>query len=121
MTYTMAADVYVGDVSSQVYEFIYQPRPCVFLNATGMDQTGNPDFAFWRFGEVVSEPAAIGPAITRALAGHGEFAEAQRSGALAALGPRDTNPAARAAHIIGDIMETLPKNEPACLADVPQA
>ena len=28
MTYTRAADIYLGDVSSQVYEFIAEPRPC---------------------------------------------------------------------------------------------
>jgi len=29
MTYTRLADVYLGDVSSQVYEFLREPRPCL--------------------------------------------------------------------------------------------
>lgn len=105
MTYTLAADVYLGDVSSQVYEFVHRPRPCVFLNATGRDQTGNPDFAFWRFGEVVNEPDQVGVAVARAKGRHAGFAEAQRTGALEALGPPDADPAARAAQIIGAIVE----------------
>jgi len=104
MTYTLAADIYVGDVSSQAYEFIHQPRPCVFLNATGRDQTNNRDFAHWRFGEVVSEPNKIGAAITRAASRHVEFAETQRTEALRALGGLEGSPAVRAAQIVGDIV-----------------
>src|SRR3546814_8277328 len=37
MTYTLAADIYLGDVSSQVYEFMLQPRPYLFLDAEGVD------------------------------------------------------------------------------------
>src|SRR5690606_36439804 len=33
MSYTLGADIYVGDVSSQVYEFLVRPRPCLFINA----------------------------------------------------------------------------------------
>jgi len=32
MSYTTSADAYLGDVSSQVYEFLLTPRPCIFLN-----------------------------------------------------------------------------------------
>src|SRR3546814_14155415 len=35
MTYTRSADIYVGDVSSQVYEFIYEPdRKSTRLNSS---------------------------------------------------------------------------------------
>lgn len=54
MTYTDAADIYLGDASSQVYEFIRRPRPCIFLNPRGLSWQGNPDFAHWRAGQVVS-------------------------------------------------------------------
>jgi hypothetical protein len=51
MTYTRAADIYLGDVSSQVYEFTYyRRRPCVFLNPNGYDQA---QMNFWRFGPVL--------------------------------------------------------------------
>ncbi len=40
MTYTQAADIYLGDASSQVYEFLYRPRPCLFLNSHGCKVAG---------------------------------------------------------------------------------
>ncbi|HEX2812635.1 MAG TPA: hypothetical protein VHO04_08125 [Sphingopyxis sp.] len=54
MTYTDAADIYLGDASSQVYEFIRRPRPCFFLNPRGLAWQGNPDFAHWRAGTVLT-------------------------------------------------------------------
>ncbi|MBL8554140.1 MAG: glycerophosphotransferase [Phenylobacterium sp.] len=52
MTYPRAADVYLGDVSSQVYEFIETPRPCAFLDAgQGLDP-GDPNAAHVRLGPV---------------------------------------------------------------------
>ena len=53
MTYTDAADIYIGDASSQVYEFIRRPRPCFFLNSRGHAWQDNPDFAHWRAGHVL--------------------------------------------------------------------
>ena len=53
MTYTDAADIYIGDASSQVYEFIRRPRPCFFLNPRNHVWQGNPDFAHWRAGHVL--------------------------------------------------------------------
>lgn len=53
MTYTDAADIYLGDASSQVYEFLRRPRPCVFLNPRGHAWRGNQDFAHWQAGPVV--------------------------------------------------------------------
>jgi len=52
MDYTRAASIYLGDVSSQVYEFIRTPRPCVFLNGAGVDWRGNEHFTHWRLGDV---------------------------------------------------------------------
>lgn len=53
MSYTDAADIYIGDASSQVYEFIRRPRPCLFLNPRRLAWRGNPDFGHWRTGDVV--------------------------------------------------------------------
>lgn len=102
MTYTQAADVYLGDVSSQVYEFAATPRPCVFLDAHGAQWQGNPDYLMWRMGEVVSKPERILPALLEAGTRHQEFRDLQRMLVEAALG--DTGPQApeRAARIILD-------------------
>lgn len=55
MTYTQAADIYLGDVSSQVYEFIRRPRPCIFLNPRRMAWQGDERYANWNFGTVINE------------------------------------------------------------------
>ena len=86
MSYTRAADLYIGDVSSQIYEYLVTPKPCLFLDAHGVNWRGNPDYAMWGFGEVCASVdgamAAIGTAATR----HGEFAEIQRAAVADALG-----------------------------------
>ncbi len=56
MTYTRSADIYVGDVSSQVYEFLKQPRPCFFLDAA---RQGSEAYGFWQNGPVFSEAAPL--------------------------------------------------------------
>jgi len=55
MTYTKMADIYLGDVSSQVYEFIgYKNRPCIFLNPNQEKWINNENFRMWNMGDVVS-------------------------------------------------------------------
>lgn len=66
MSYTMAADIYLGDASSQIYEFLLRPRPCIFLNSHGIAWEGNPNFAHWQAGEVISHPAELNAALARA-------------------------------------------------------
>ncbi|WP_242123555.1 hypothetical protein [Sphingobium sp. Sx8-8] len=66
MSYTMAADIYLGDASSQVYEFLLQPRPCIFLNSHGIEWRGDPNFAHWQAGEVITHPDQLGEALDRA-------------------------------------------------------
>ena len=66
MTYTLAADIYLGDVSSQVYEFIHQPRPCIFLNSHAVDWQDDPNYAHWQLGEVIDAPDQLPAALGRA-------------------------------------------------------
>lgn len=56
MTYTRSADIYVGDVSSQVYEFLRRPRPCFFLDAA---RQGPGAYGFWKTGPVFQEVAPL--------------------------------------------------------------
>ena len=79
MAYTRRADLYIGDVSSQVYEFLLRPRPCVFLNPHGFAWEQDPNFAHWRAGPVIQSAAELGPAIEAARTGHaGRYAPIQR-------------------------------------------
>jgi hypothetical protein len=60
MSYTLSADAYIGDVSSQVYEFLYRPRPCYFLDVhSGNPADGPPAYDFWRNGAVVESASAL--------------------------------------------------------------
>ncbi len=68
MSYLNAADIYLGDASSQIYEFIRRPRPCVFLNAHDADYTNDPSYASWRFGPVVHDVADLDAALHLARA-----------------------------------------------------
>jgi hypothetical protein len=70
MTYTRAADVYLGDVSSQVYEFLREPRPCLFLNAHGVDYRDDPNFAHWQAGPVLESVGDLDAQIDHAIASH---------------------------------------------------
>ncbi len=77
MSYTLAADLYIGDVSSQVYEYLVCPRPCLFVNGHGADWRGNPDYAMWRFGPVIEPVDDLGAALDHAFASWPAFREAQ--------------------------------------------
>lgn len=68
MTYTSRADIYLGDVSSQFYEFIARPRPCVFLDPHDVDWKNDPNFAQWTAGPVIGDVADLGPALADARA-----------------------------------------------------
>ena len=79
MSYIRAADLYLGDVSSQVYEFLEEPRPCIFLNAHGVPWQDNPFYLHWTLGQVVErvEPG-LGEALAAAFASHPSFLPRQR-------------------------------------------
>lgn len=78
MTYMRAADIYLGDVSSQVYEFLVKPRPCIFLNGHQVAWQRNPYYVHWRLGQVVDSIPGLGEALERAFLTHPQFAEGQR-------------------------------------------
>jgi hypothetical protein len=54
MTYVLNSDIYLGDVSSQIYEFIITPRPCIFFNPTNVDYKNDYNFRFWQCGNVIN-------------------------------------------------------------------
>ncbi|MHB9879441.1 glycosyl transferase [Pacificimonas sp. ICDLI1SI03] len=86
MSYTRAADLYLGDVSSQVYEFIAEPRPCVFLNDGAAIWQDNHDYLHWTMGEVITRDDDLRQAVDAAFLNHGAFASRQEAAVKAALG-----------------------------------
>lgn len=103
-SYTAAADLYLGDTSSQVVEFMARPRPCVFLNSHGVDWVGREEYALWTCGEVVNSLDAMQPALDRAASRHSEFVAAQAALIQGWLG--DTSGAA-ASRIVEHILEAI--------------
>lgn len=107
MRYTMAADVYLGDASSQVYEFLLRPRPCIFFNSHGIDWKGNPNFTHWQAGEVISDPTELETALDRADSLHRQHYRAVQAKMFAESFDLDGRPSSeRAAQVIIALVES---------------
>lgn len=103
-TYLWSSDIYVGDSSSQVYEFLAQPRPCVFLNAHRADWRNDPNYAHWHLGDVIEEPSQLMDAVRAAPARHHLYLERQRAARRATLGEPGGSASVRAANAIADFL-----------------
>lgn len=79
MSYSEAASVYIGDISSQVYEFVRRPRPCIFLNLNRIAWRGDDHYSHWRMGQVIEDLAELAPALARADALQPGFEPVQRA------------------------------------------
>jgi CDP-glycerol glycerophosphotransferase (TagB/SpsB family) len=100
MSYVVAADIYLGDVSSQVYEFLAAPRPCVFVDAHGVAWQGDPSYAFWSLGDVC-RPAEVMATLAVAAERHATYVERQRAAVAASFGQSDGAARRAAEHILG--------------------
>ncbi len=80
-TYTREADVYIGDVSSQVYEFLYFAlKPVIFINAFNSGSwEDNPSLQMWKMGIVVNEISGLPEALVNARLSHARFIGVQRA------------------------------------------
>jgi len=109
MTYILAADIYLGDVSSQIYEFLYKPRPCIYLNGHRVDWKSNPYYVHWKLGQVVDEVrTGLRPALERAFTSHDRFLPGQRDAFDYTFHTEpDTTAAQRGADIIAGFLDSL--------------
>lgn len=112
MTYTRAADIYIGDVSSQIYEFLATPRPCIFINAHAVTWQGDSNYRMWELGEVVQGSGEIVQALDHAQELHADYAIRQQDTVRETLGDLSFDAAQRAADIIIDLMESRIKPSP---------
>lgn len=114
MTHTSLGDLYLGDVSSQVYEFLRRPRPCLFIDAHGIDWAEDENYGHWRFGEVISDTANLIAAVDRAFAQHPRFVFAQTEGMMHTFAPEGGAACAgRAiASYLGRMSDALPRTRP---------
>jgi hypothetical protein len=100
MTYTELADIYLGDVSSQVYEFLRRPRPCVFLNPHNLDWRSDENYGHWRLGLVVDSARGIVDAVRSARATHATYRLVQERAFARTFDRRAEPPSERAARAI---------------------
>ena len=115
MTYTAAADIYLGDVSSQVYEFLRYSRPCLFIDSHETDWRGDKNYAHWQAGEVIPDADHLGAALNRAVAGHDRYRPVQRELFQRSFELTAERSALRAARAV---MNVLAPSEPATLPQV---
>lgn len=99
-SYQRAADLYLGDTSSQVIEFLARPRPCVFLNNKQVQWRARPDYAMWQAGEVLEQPDGLVAALERAITRHGDYLAAQKQLVCEWLGDTSGAPERIAGHIL---------------------
>lgn len=105
MSYLQAADIYLGDASSQVYEFIREPRPCVFVNPRGLRWQDDANFAHWRAGPVIDGVDRLDEALSRTVADHASlYAPVQRELVDYTFDMADEPAAQRAARCISTLL-----------------
>lgn len=104
MTYTRAADIYLGDVSSLVYEFLIEPRPCIFCNPAGADWRDNDNFRFWRTGAVIDTFDDLPAALETARSEPQRYRVEQEEAFQEAFDLTDTPSAVRAAEAIAGFL-----------------
>lgn len=79
MSYTLGADAYIGDVSSQVYEFLANPRPCFFVDTHSEGHsTQKPVYEFWLSGPVVANIVGLFPLLDQWRKIGAEYSSEQR-------------------------------------------
>lgn len=60
MSYMLGCDGYIGDVSSQIYEFLLHPRPAFFVDCRRNPRAEDDQWhLFWKAGPIVHDAAAL--------------------------------------------------------------
>lgn len=104
MSYTRAADIYIGDVSSQIYEFLSEPRPAIFVNAHDVPWEDDDNYRMWHFGDVIEGVEGIIPALDRAASGHARYRRVQEEAVSQALGDPKIDAGEKAADILLELL-----------------
>ncbi len=85
-SYPQIADLYLGDTSSLVLEFVARPRPVVLLRPDGLRWDEAHSGQYQTLGETVREVSDLLPALARAETSHGKYRPAQADYAAQTLG-----------------------------------
>ncbi|QDH16683.1 CDP-glycerol glycerophosphotransferase family protein [Swingsia samuiensis] len=77
MSYTMNSDLYLGDVSSQIAEFMIKPRPALFLNAHHVKWEEDKNYRFWKLGNVIENINNLSHELDRSFEDHSKYLKDQ--------------------------------------------
>ena len=78
-SYLNVADVYIGDGSSMVTDFIIKKnKSCIFINSHNIDWQNNKSFEFWNCGKVINKLTEFDSTIDSALKNN-KYDENQRA------------------------------------------
>lgn len=119
MSYTLAADLYLGDVSSQVCEFLIRPRPCLFANAHRVAWRNDPCYSAWTLGPVFEQVSQLDQHLAEAFATHADYLPLQQAYLRETFDLSTTPSAQRAATAITEFLlrEEAPGGAHAPLTD----
>ncbi len=104
MTYTLAGDIYLGDVSSQIYEWIIRPRPAIFLNSHAAHWADDPNYAHWHLGPVLDRVDGLAAVLEDASAPQDRFQKVQEAARDANFAHSDRSASHRCALEISKIL-----------------
>jgi hypothetical protein len=105
MSYVKAADIYLGDVSSQIYEWIHQPRPAIFFNTHKPSWRSVADYRHWELGDVIEDVAAMPVTIASALSCPDVYADRQRTALAETFSQTGRRAGARAADAVLEFLQ----------------
>ncbi|MEN8247340.1 MAG: CDP-glycerol glycerophosphotransferase family protein [Bacteroidota bacterium] len=78
MRYTLLSDIYLGDVSSQVYEFMIKARPIIYYNTHNIDWENDESYLMWKAGKVIQTIDELDQALRTLNEWPKEFEDEQR-------------------------------------------
>lgn len=116
MTYTRAADIYLGDVSSQIYEFLHERRPAIFLNSHDADWQGNPLYLNWTTGPVLDDVSGLIDAVRGASEAQADYLPAQNLAFEDTFDLTGGKSSVKAADAVADWLRREALSEPELLA-----
>jgi CDP-glycerol glycerophosphotransferase (TagB/SpsB family) len=107
MSYTLAADAYIGDMSSQVYEFLHRPRAVFFIDVhSGQNPEDGPRaYEMWQNGPVVTSAEGLFACLPRWQEIASDYREEQERLMAYTIDTSDPRPASeRGAAAIADFL-----------------
>ena len=67
-SYLNVADVYIGDVSSMITDFIFKRnKSCIFINSHDIEWKNDTNYKFWNCGKVINNLTELDPSVKISL------------------------------------------------------